>query len=413
MVKRKSAMGPSGDLVETKKARKLFLGCAGWSYKEWVGPFYDSEKTMLRQYSEIFDTAEINSSFYGFPEKGTILGMTRYTPKGFMFSAKINQRFTHELGLRIDEKAQRELDEFCLLFDPLLTSERLGCMLIQLPPSQRKDDRLLEGFFAALPHRYDYVIEFRHPSWMDDSTWKLLAKYNVAYCIVDEPLLTQEIHVTSDIGYVRWHGRGKRPWYDYRYTERQLEEWLPKIEEIQAETKRTFGIFNNHFHGYAPENCIQIMRMLGIADEKQLKALRKIQDHIEGKRVARVEAHETTLDTFTSPSVERVEDLLSLMTSETRLGRAADIDENQVKLELGVERLTGQVKHYPVVIDFKARRIVHECEDWNRVSVERMLCKHLAKFLLSAPADLSRKVLMDIRQNMDDWRFESGANDQG
>lgn len=259
----------------------MYFGCAGWSYKEWVGPLYDPDKSMLQQYASVFDTVELNSSFYKIPDEGTILGLTRYTKRGFMFSAKINQKFTHELRLKLDEEAQDELEGFVQLFDPLLTQDRLGCFLVQLPPSLKKNDKLLEGFLAALPRRYDYVVEFRHKSWMDASTWETLSKYQVAYCIVDEPLLPPEIHITSSLGYVRWHGHGQHPWYDYRYTQQQLADWTPKVREIRENTKKTFGIFNNHFHGYAAENCIEIMEMLGIAQEKHRKTLKRVKNHIE------------------------------------------------------------------------------------------------------------------------------------
>ena len=275
------------------------LGCAGWSYKEWIGPLYDPDKSMLRQYASIFDIVEIDSSFYKFPDKGTVLGMTRHTPRGFLFSAKMNKEFTHELRLKLDESAQTELDSFCELFDPLLAQDKLACMLIQLPPSLKRNDELLEAFLAALPRRYRYSIEFRHPSWLESNTWATLAKYRVAYCIVDEPLLPPEVHMTSDIGYIRWHGRGDRLWYDYRYTQDQLTDWLPKIEEVRSNTKQTFGIFNNHFRGYAPENCIQMMEMLGIADDKHEATLKRIQDHIEGRAPYKA-GEKMTLDRFTN-----------------------------------------------------------------------------------------------------------------
>jgi uncharacterized protein YecE (DUF72 family) len=278
---------------------RLYFGCAGWSYKEWVGAFYDHGKSMLKQYSSVFDTVELDSSFYKAPDEGTILGLTRYTDRGFMFSAKMNRKFTHDLRLRLDEQTQDQLEAFVELFDPLLTQDRLGCLLVQLPPSLNRDDELLENFLAALPHRYDYVIEFRHESWMDDATWRILSKYQVAYCIVDEPLLSSAIHVTSPIGYIRWHGRGERPWYDYRYTPLQLRDWIPKIRDLQRNTEKTFGIFNNHFHGYAPENCIQTMKMLNIAQPKHDKYLKRLQNHIK-RELAGLPAT-GTLDQFTEP----------------------------------------------------------------------------------------------------------------
>lgn len=283
-----------------RSSTSIRLGCAGWSYKDWIGPLYVADKSMLQQYSSIFDTVEIDSSFYKFPDKGTVLGLTRYTPRGFLFSAKMNKKFTHDLRLRLDENAQADLDSFCELLDPLLAQDKLACILIQLPPSLKRNDGLLEGFLAVLPRRYTYSIEFRHPSWLESSTWTILTKYKAAYCIVDEPLLPPEVHATSDLGYIRWHGRGDRPWYDYRYTQDQLTSWLPKIEEVRANTKQTLGIFNNHFRGYAPENCIQMMKMLGIAEEKHEVALKRIQDHIEGKG-SPVEEKRVTLEQFSEP----------------------------------------------------------------------------------------------------------------
>jgi uncharacterized protein YecE (DUF72 family) len=255
---------------------------------------------MLQQYSSIFDTVEIDSSFYKFPEKGTILGMTRYTPRRFVFSAKMNKKFTHQMLLKLDENAQTELDSFCELFDPLLSQDKLACMLVQLPPSLKRNNGLLEEFLALLPKRYNYVVEFRHPSWLESNTWTTLAKYNVAYCAVDEPLLPPEVHITSDLGYIRWHGRGQELWYDYRYTSSQLTDWLPRIREVSTNTKQTIGIFNNHFRGYAPENCIQMMKMLGLADEKHEATLKRIQDHIDGKAPSASDTR-MTLDRFTVP----------------------------------------------------------------------------------------------------------------
>jgi len=272
------------------------MGCAGWSYKEWVGPLYETGKSMLQQYAAVFDTVELNSSFYKPPDEGTILGLTRHTKRGFMFSAKMNRKFTHDLALKLDEDAVTELEDFVQLFDPLLTQDRLGCFLVQLPPSLKRNEQLLEEFLAALPHRYDYVVEFRHKSWMDAETWRILTKYRAAYCVVDEPLLPPEIHVTSDIGYVRWHGHGERPWYDYQYDQKQLQEWVPKVKAVRENTQKTYGIFNNHFHGYAPENCLQLMNMLGIADSKQLQTLRKVRTYIERESAGLPPAG--TLDAF-------------------------------------------------------------------------------------------------------------------
>ncbi|HKM77673.1 MAG TPA: DUF72 domain-containing protein, partial [Candidatus Bathyarchaeia archaeon] len=133
--------------------------------------------------------------------------------------------------------------------------------------------------------------------WMDDATWPILSKYEIAYCIVDEPLLLPELHITSPIGYIRWHGHGEHPWYNYRYTDQQLREWIPKIREVAKNTSKTYGIFNNHFHGYAPENCLQMMQMLGLSHPNHQKTLRRVQTYIEREQAGLPPVG--TLDEFT------------------------------------------------------------------------------------------------------------------
>jgi uncharacterized protein YecE (DUF72 family) len=118
-------------------------------------------------------------------------------------------------------------------------------------------------------------VEFRNLSWMRDETWSLLEKYKVAYVIVDEPLLPPEVQLTADFAYFRWHGRGERPWFDYRYSKDELEPWIPKVEESARKVKKVVGYFNNHFHGYAPENCLYLIEKLGLLSEEQKKAKAK------------------------------------------------------------------------------------------------------------------------------------------
>ena len=94
-------------------------------------------------------------------------------------------------------------------------------------------------------------------------TFKLLEHYGVAYTNVDEPLLPPEMHLTADFAYFRWHGHGDHIWFDYRYSKDELEPWVPRIEAAAAKVKKVYGYFNNHYHGYAPENCLQLMERLG------------------------------------------------------------------------------------------------------------------------------------------------------
>jgi uncharacterized protein YecE (DUF72 family) len=167
--------------------------------------------------------------------------------------------------------------------------------LIQLPPRFSFDLDKLEAFFMILPQDIRFAVEFRHRSWMRPETLKLLETYQVAYTVVDEPLLPPEAFVSSEIAYLRWHGRGKRPWYNYRYTLDELEPWVEKVKTISSKAKTVYGYFNNHFHGYAVENCTQMLELLGLATSQQAEARKKVQKYLnEGVDSSRTKAKELT-----------------------------------------------------------------------------------------------------------------------
>lgn len=245
----------------------ILLGTSGWSYKEWEGSFYKKgEKHKLRAYSRIFQTVEIDSTFYRYPSKGTVLGWSRYSPSGFIFTAKLPRVITHEKKLGLEEDVEADLSAFQNIMQRLQLDGKLGCLLIQLPPSYEYNPENLESFFQMLSPQFRFAVEFRNVSWMREETWELLREYNVAYTNVDEPLLPPEVHVTADFAYFRWHGHGEKPWFNYLYKEAELEPWVPKVLEIAKKVKQVYGFFNNHFHGYAAENCLSIMeKILGLA----------------------------------------------------------------------------------------------------------------------------------------------------
>src|SRR4030067_150154 len=149
---------------------------------------------------------------------------------------------------------------------------RLIQRLIELPPKYDFNPENLKSFFELLDPVFRYAVEFRNLSWMRDETWSLLKEYSVAYTIVDEPLLPPEVHLTADFAYFRWHGRGERPWFDYRYSKEELDAWVPKVQEAAKRVKKVYGFFNNHYHGYAPENCLHLIEKLGLLSEEQKKA---------------------------------------------------------------------------------------------------------------------------------------------
>jgi uncharacterized protein YecE (DUF72 family) len=254
----------------------VLLGTCGWSYKEWEGTFYEkrARQSKLRAYSRVFKTAEIDSTFYRNPSKGTVIGWLKFSPSNFVFTAKLPKTITHDKALGLKKDIKTDLNEFLELMRPLLLGGKLACLLIQLPPKYSYNPKNLEEFFAALDPRFRYAVEFRNQSWLvpQTETFNLLEKYKIAYTIVDEPLLPPELHLTTDFAYFRWHGHGKNIWFDYRYNKEELEPWVPKVEEAAGKTKKVYGYFNNHYHGYAPENCLQLIERLGLLSEEQKKA---------------------------------------------------------------------------------------------------------------------------------------------
>jgi len=187
-------------------------------------------------------------------------------PEEFIFTAKVPQEITHKLRLDIAAGADQRMQEYLHLMSPLHETHRLGPLLIQLPPSfEYTHFEILDRFLKTLPGDWEFAVEFRHLSWILDDTFDLLRRYQVAYCIVDEPLLPPRVEVTAPFSYIRWHGHGKKLWYYYLYNQEELKAWVPKVENIIKETpKHVYGYFNNHWHGFAARNCVEMMELLGL-----------------------------------------------------------------------------------------------------------------------------------------------------
>jgi uncharacterized protein YecE (DUF72 family) len=263
---------------------ELRIGTSGWSYNEWNGVFYPSPSTnKLSFYSKVYSTVEVDSTFYAFPSKGLVLGWERNTPDDFVFSVKLPRQITHEKRLEAEKGVEADLVRFLGLLKPLMVAGKLGPVLIQLPPSCtfQADFERLERFIDMTPGDVSFAVEFRHPSWLRGEVWDFIRGRNVANVIVDEPLLPPDTVVTADFAFIRWHGRGSRPWYNYRYGDRELEGWAPKVKEVAARVKKTFGYFNNHFRGFAVENSLRMMEILGASGPSQQGARARATRFIE------------------------------------------------------------------------------------------------------------------------------------
>jgi hypothetical protein len=272
-----------------------------------------------------------------------------------------------------------------------------------MPPKYKYDLKHLESFLSILPHGFKYTVEFRHKSWLQDSTWPLLSKYNVAYTIVDEPLLPPEVHVTADFAYIRWHGHGQRPWYDYHYTEKELESWAPKFKEIEPLVKTTYGYFNNHFHGYAVENALKILQILGKLSPAQREALNRAKAHLEKGKGPE------GLGEWVRGGDDRpkIIDFLSSLMGDSRLARALAIPDEDVSIKIATdEKIVAKIRDYQLTMEFGPKTIIHDCGDWERSIETRQLCKHIGKVLLSLPEKTALGWVTQIHEDTDAWHFQ-------
>lgn len=388
------------------KLGKLFFGTSGWSYKDWEGVFYEPGESKLRKYSRVFNAVEIDSTFYSYPSPELVNGLAKAVPEDFTFTAKIPSLITHSKKLDLNKTVEDDLRKFLELMMPLRKSGKLGPLLIQLPPKFIYSDhfKALRDFLGILPSDFRFAIEFRDQSWLRDDVLNTLSRHEIAYTIVDEPLLPPDLHVTTDFAYVRWHGKGSNPWYYYHYRRGELEEWRPRLEELRERTSRIYGFFNNHFHGYAVHNCLQVLEILGIITSQQRRILEEVEKALQEPKISIM-----TLSEITPPEKlpEDIEDLLGILTDKRRLGRAKEMDPSLVKVDELTERyISARIKDYVVIIDLEERVIIHNCADWSRVGMRLNFCKHLAALMLNLDKSHARKILDDIVQNRPQWTFK-------
>lgn len=267
----------------------ILLGTCGWSYQEWVGMFYPNNRVAkLPFYGKVFETVEVDSSFYRMPSKSMAAGWARATGPSFKFSLKVPKTITHDRRL-VD--AEQGFLAFLEVIKPLEKAGKLGCLLVQLPPSfEYGERRSLESFMELFPRHLHFAIEFRHESWDRQETWDLLNEHGVANTVTDSPIefLSKPIVTAETHAYVRWHGRGKPTWFDYTYSEQELEPWVRKVNDIASKVQTLYAYFNNHYHSSAPVNALQFLEMSGAINEAQSKLKNTIMRRARRKASKRI-----------------------------------------------------------------------------------------------------------------------------
>jgi uncharacterized protein YecE (DUF72 family) len=243
------------------KKSSIYIGTSGWKYKHWDGVFYpeDLKKTsQLPYYYGIFNTVELNNSFYRQPAAAQFESWKDTVPSDFIFAVKANRFFTHLKKLKVTAE-----DITALLDKTSHLAEKLGPILFQLPPGWNINTERLESFLSLLPKNYRYTFEFRNQSWYTEEVYELLAKYNCAFCSYDLAGHLSPLAVTADFVYLRLHGPGNK--YQGSYTEADLIKWANFAMQHQGEGKDVFIYFDNDQAGYAAFNA---QRIKLIIDEK-------------------------------------------------------------------------------------------------------------------------------------------------
>jgi uncharacterized protein YecE (DUF72 family) len=335
-----------------------------------------------------------------------VQGWYRTAPPGFVYALKLPKVITHDKWLNPRKGVEEDTLSFLDLVQPL--AEKLGPILIQLRPMFNYEEHVevLESYLESLPGNYEWAVEFRHLSWMRDETYRILERNGVAYTIVDEPLLPPEVHVTTDFAYVRWHGYGVSPWYNYNYSPEELEKWIPRVEEVRSKARRTYGYFNNHFSANAVKNAVEMLQMLGSATPQQEGALKGIIEHREQAHKAE---HVQPLEAFAGRDDGlSVADHLMRFTTTSRLGRAEKIGDAELTLKLNTGRLIqADIRSYTIEIDAEAKTLRHDCDDWRKGKDQKRICKHVAKLFLNLPEGQAEDLLTEMWQNRESWRFLS------
>lgn len=234
---------------------EIHIGTSGWSYPEWIGPFYPrgtGRAKLLEAYSAVFDAAEVNSTYYRLPGAKTVEGWVEKTGGRMIFAVKLPKELTHagspvagsaDAGWEVDAAVERAAEAVRQCVAPLADAGALGCLLAQFPSSfhrNRENSRYL-GWLRGALKEFPLVVEFRNDEWIRPEILKWLADTGTGFACVDQPRLAglapPFFLATGETGYVRMHGRNSANWwtgdnvtrYEYDYSDAELNEWADVV----------------------------------------------------------------------------------------------------------------------------------------------------------------------------------------
>jgi len=223
----------------------LFAGTSGFAYTQWKPRFYPKDvpqKKFLDYYASRLNSVEINYTFRRLPAAATLENWVRSTPSGFVFCLKAHMRITH---IRRLKDAGEATEVFLQAIDPLRSVRRLGPVLFQLPPNFKSDAAVLADFLPLLPGDMRFAFEFRHPSWLNDTVYRLLEERNICLCLAESEKLEVPHVITADFVYFRL----RKP----EYTQADLVEIEGKCGDLLGSGKDLFVFFK---HEDTPEGAL-------------------------------------------------------------------------------------------------------------------------------------------------------------
>jgi uncharacterized protein YecE (DUF72 family) len=252
----------------------VFVGTSGYSFQDWVGPFYPAgtpRGKMFDYYVKQFPAVEINASYYRILPPAVTAQIAARAPEGYPVVYKAHRSLTHER-----QDAETNLEAWKESVKPLVERGQMAGLLAQFPYSFRLSEVNLDYLRRTREWLQDfrYFVEFRHAGWMRPDVFAFLRERGLEFVAVDEPqlsgLLPPTPVVTGQVLYVRFHGRNAADWwgggdkrYDYRYSKAELTEWLEKIKKQREKVETTFLFFNNCHLGQAADNARMMMDLLG------------------------------------------------------------------------------------------------------------------------------------------------------
>ena len=254
---------------------RIWVGCSGWNYDSWRGGIYPeglAKRRWLERYAELFESVEVNSTFYRLASRAGVERWLGQTPEDFVFAVKASQYLTHMKRLRdMGTGVQR----FYERIEPLVDAGRLGPVVWQLPENFHRDDERLAGAVEQLPAGR-HCFEFRHPSWFTEEVYAILRARGVALVIGDRPERPFQTHeLTADFTLVRFHygAAGRRG----NYSDRELDRWAERLRAWSRQVE-VFAYFNNDWEEFAPRNARGLARRLGtgpVSRAREREALAK------------------------------------------------------------------------------------------------------------------------------------------